>query len=183
MSALSRVALAGATVFVLTGWLAPAAAAPPALLAVARYVALGYDSGDRFVAEAEVTAGVFPEERAALQAIRARIEQWGRYAIVVRPSEADLLIAVRKGRLVSFGGGIRTGGPSSGTVPGGPTGVASGAGAQVSSPDDMIEVFDARSGSLIWRGMKPNGLVGAGPPLFESFQAEVAKAERATKRP
>jgi len=29
--------------------------------------------------------------------------------------------------------------------------------------------------------MKPNGLVGAGPPLFDSFRAEVAKAEKSTK--
>ena len=163
--------------------LPPAEAGPPAQLALARYVALGYERGDRFVSEIDVRQDFLPEERAALQTIRAQFEQWGRYVVVDRPGQADLLIAVRKGRLVSFGGGIRTGGPSSGTVPGGPTGVASGAGAQVSSPDDMIEVFDARSGSLIWRGMKPNGLVGAGPPLFESFQAEVAKAERATKRP
>ena len=56
-------------------------------------------------------------------------------------------------------------------------------GAQVSSPDDMIEVFDARGGSLIWRGMKPNGLSGAGPPLFDSFRAEVAKADKVTAKP
>ena len=163
--------------------LAPAEAAPPAQLAVARYVALGYDRGDRFVPETDVRAEAFPEERAALQAIREGLERWGKYVVVVRPAEAELLIAVRKGRLVSFGGGIRTGGPSSGSAPGGAVGIGPSAGVQVSSPDDMIEAFDARSGSLIWRGMKPNGLVGAGPPLFESFQAEVAKAERATKRP
>ena len=46
----------------------------------------------------------------------------------------------------------------------------------------QVEVFDARSESLIWRGMKANGLVGAGPPLFDSFRAEVAKAEKSTKR-
>ena len=56
------------------------------------------------------------------------------------------------------------------------------AGAQVSSPEDMIEVFE-RSGSLVWRGMKTNGLAGAGPPLWESFQAEVAKADKKTKKP
>jgi hypothetical protein len=117
---------------VILGLLPPAEAAPRAQLAIARYVALGYDRGDRFVSEAEVRAEVFPEERAALQAIRAGIEQWGKYVVVVHPRDAELLIAVRKGRLVSFGGGIRTGGPS--------------AGVQVSSPDDMIEAFDARRG-------------------------------------
>jgi len=179
MGSLWRVVLAGFAV--LLGLLSPAEAAPPAQLALARYVALGYDRGDRFVSETEVGAEVFPEERAALQAIRDGIEQWGKYVVVVRPGEAELLIAVRKGRLVTFGGGIRTGGPSSGAAPGGPVGTGTSAGVQVSSPDDMIEVFDARSQSLIWRGMKPNGLVGAGPPLFDSFRAEVAKAGKSTK--
>jgi hypothetical protein len=161
----------------------PVDAGPPALLAEARYVALGYDLGNGFVNETDIRAEFQPEERAALQAIRARLEEWGKYVEVVRPGEADLLIAVRKGRLVSFGGGISVGGPSSGRAGGGgPIGTGPAAGAQVSSPDDMIEVFE-RSGSLVWRGMKPNGLSGAGPPLWDSFQAEVAKAEKATKKP
>ncbi|HUL78350.1 MAG TPA: hypothetical protein VL691_13895, partial [Vicinamibacteria bacterium] len=95
----------------------------------------------------------------------------------------DLLIAARKGRLVSVGGGVRTGGPSSGAGPGGPVGIGPSGGIEVSSPNDMIEVFDAHGGSLIWRESKPSGLAGSGPPLFESFRAEVAKAERVTKKP
>jgi hypothetical protein len=55
---------------------ARAVAGPPAQLAQARYVALGYDLGDGFVSETDVRADVLPEERAALQAIRAGIEQW-----------------------------------------------------------------------------------------------------------
>ena len=160
----------------------PAVAGPPAQLAVARYVALGYDRGDRFVSEYEVREEVLPEEREALQRVREGLERWGKYVIVLRPAEAELLIAVRKGRLLSIGGGIPIGGPASGRG-GGPIGIGSMAGAQVSSPDDMIEVFAAGGGSLIWRGMKPNGLSGAGPPLWESFQAEVAKAEKSVKKP
>lgn len=156
--------------------LAPAESGAPAQLALARYVALGYDLGNGFVSDTDVRAEVQPEERAALQAIRARLEEWGKYVEVVRPGEAELLIAVRKGRLVSLGGGVRTGRPGAGPI--GP-----GFGGELSSPDDMIEVFDARGGSLIWRGMKPNGLSGAGPPLFDSFRAEVAKAEKSAKKP
>ena len=161
----------------------PVEAGPPALLAEARYVALGYDHGDGFVSEANVRAEVLSEERDALQRIRSGLEQWGRYVIVLRPEQADLLIAIRKGRLVSFGGGVNVGGPSSGRAGGGgPIGTGPTAGAQVSSPDDMIEVFE-RGGSLVWRGMKPKGLSGAGPPLWDSFQAEVAKAEKRPKKP
>ncbi len=162
--------------------LSPAEAGPPAQLALARYVALGYDRGDRFVSVTDVRSDFLPEERAALQTIRAEIERWERYVVVDRPAQADLLIAVRKGRLVSVGGGVRTGVPGSGVL-GSLSGIGSGGGVQVSSPDDMIEVFDAKDGSLIWRVMKPNGLSGAGPPLFDSFRAEVAKADKVTTKP
>ena len=177
-----RARLAAAALAAPLALLVPAEAGPPAQLAQARYVALGYDRGDGFVSEIDVRAEVLPEEREALQRIRAGLEQWGRYVIVLRPGDAELLIAVRKGRLASFGGGISVGGPSSGRGGGGPIGTGPMAGAQVSSPDDMIEVFDAGR-SLVWRGMKPNGLSGAGPPLWQSFQAEVSKAEKRAKKP
>ena len=45
------------------GVFAPVEAGPPALLAEARYVALGYDRGDGFVSETDVRAEVLPEER------------------------------------------------------------------------------------------------------------------------
>jgi hypothetical protein len=180
MERLIRVAIAA-----LVASLVPALsidAAAPALLVQARYVALGYDLGDGFVSETDVRADVLPEEREALQRIRSEIERGDRYQVVVRPGQADLLIAIRKGRLVSFGGGVRTGGPSSGRPGGAPIGTGRMGGAQVSSPDDMIEVFD-RGGSLVWRGMRPGGLSGDGPPLWEAFKAEVAKAERKAKKP
>ena len=94
--------------------LAPVEAGPPALLAEARYVALGYDHGAGFVSETDVRQDVLDEEREALQRIRSGLEQWDRYVIVVRPEQADLLIAIRKGRRASFGGGVSIGGPSSG---------------------------------------------------------------------
>jgi hypothetical protein len=168
MRTATRARLAASALAAPLALLAPAEAGPPALLAQARYVALGYDRGDGFVSETDVRVDVPPEEREALQRIRAGLEQWGRYVIVLRPGDAELVIAIRKGRLASFGGGISVGGPSAGRAGGGPMGSGSMVGAQVSSPDDMIEVFDA-GGSLIWRGMKPNGLSGAGPPLWESF--------------
>jgi hypothetical protein len=174
--------LAGAAVLasLLAPW--PIEAGPPALLAEARYVALGYDHGGGFVSETNVRGDVLVEEREALQRIRAGLEQWGRYVVVVRPEQADLLIAIRKGRHASFGGGVNIGGPPPGGPGGGPVGIGPMGGAQVSSPDDMIEVSE-RTGSLVWRGMKTNGLDGAGPPLWESFQAEVAKAEKKAKKP
>jgi len=181
MSLQMRVVVVGAAC---AGWLAsvaPSEAGPPAVLAQAQYVALGYDLGSGFVSvsDTDLHADVLPEERAALQRIRAGLEAWGRYEIVPRPGDADLLIAIRKGRLVSVSGSISD-------VPspsrGGAVGAGQFANTQVPSPDDTIEVFD-KSGGLVWRGMKPNGLSGGGPPLWDSFRAEVVKADSRTRKP
>jgi hypothetical protein len=173
--------VAGAACALSLAFLAASEAGPPALLVEARYVALGYDLGSGFVSETDLRVDVLPEERTALQRIHDGLEAWGRYVVVLRPGDADLLIAVRKGRLVSVGAG-GSGTPTSVVAGGGPVGVGRMANAQFSSPDDMIQVFD-RSGSIIWRGMKPNGLAGAGPPLWESFRDEVKKADTRKKKP
>ena len=175
-----RVVLAGAASALCLAAVAPSAAGPPALLVEARYVALGYDLGAGFVSETDLRVDVLPEERTALQRIHDGLEAWGRYVVVLHPGDADLLIAVRKGRLVAVGAG-GSGTPTSVVAGGGPVGVGRMASAEVSSPNDMIEVFD-RSGSLIWRGMKSNGLAGAGPPLWDSFRDEVKKAETRKSR-
>ena len=63
----------------------------PALLARARYVALGYDLGDGFLSAeriSAVAAATLPEERRALEAIRNDLEKWGRYIVTLRPAEA-----------------------------------------------------------------------------------------------
>lgn len=181
MRTLGGLAAPAAAVLAL-GLVLPAGATPPAQLGVARYVALGFDLGSGFVSETSVSADILPEERAALQRIRENLERWGKYQIVVRPGQAELLIAVRKGRLGSVGGSVRLGQPgSSRPIP--VPGAGSGAGGELSSPQDMLEVFDANGVTLLWRGMKTNGLHGAGPPLFEAFQADVAKAEKATTKP
>ena len=165
MRTATRARLAAAALAAPLALLAPAEAGPPAQLAQARYVALGYDRGDGFVSETDVRAEVLPEEREALQRIRAGLEQWGRYVIVLRPGDAELLIAIRKGRLASFGGGIAVGGPSAGRAGGGPMGSGPMAGAQVSSPDDMIEVFDARRLAHLARDEAERPLRGRSAPL------------------
>jgi hypothetical protein len=167
----------------LPGAAPPLEAGAPERLAHARYVALGFDVGMGFVSETSVDPDILREEREAVQQIRAAIQAWGQYVIVDRPARAEMLIAVRKGRHGSVGGGVRTGGPSSGPV-GQPPPLTGGAlgGVQFSSPEDMLEAFDGSSGNLIWRATKPNGLSGEGPPLFEALRAEVAKAGASQKK-
>jgi hypothetical protein len=81
-------------------------------LAQARYVALGYDLGDRFLSERQAIVDsdrVTPEDRRALEVIRERLEDWDRYVIVDRPDQAELLVVVRKGRRMVLGGGLPVG--------------------------------------------------------------------------
>ena len=184
MGKVARVVLAAASA-ALPGLVAPLEAGAPERLAHARYVALGFDVGTGFVSETSVDPDILREEREAVQQIRAAIAAWGQYVVVERPSRAEMLIAVRKGRHGSVGGGVRTGGPPSSHPAGQPPPLTGGAlgGAQFSSPDDMLEAFDASTGNLIWRVSQPNGLAGEGPPLFEALRAEVAKADKARKKP
>jgi hypothetical protein len=176
-----RVVLAGAVCAASLIPVAASQAGPPALLAEARYVALGYDLGAGFVSASEMRVEVLPEERAALERIRGEIEAGGRYDVVLRPGDADLLIAIRKGRRASVGANVGSS-PTSGAGGAPAAGVDAGASAPVPSPDDTIEVFD-KSGVLVWRETRPKGLSGAGPPLWDAFRSEVLKVEKRTRKP
>jgi hypothetical protein len=62
----------------------------PQRVVQAKRVVLGYDLGDRFVAD-NVSApepGVGPSERRTLQAVRDELARWGRYTVVTKPEEA-----------------------------------------------------------------------------------------------
>jgi hypothetical protein len=149
----------------------------PARLVQARYIALGYDLGDSFLSEREALlkpGRVMPEDQRALNAVRDLIETWNRYVITARPEHADLFLAVRAGRRASFEVGVRTGGWREGS---GATGVSSRA--EVSSPDDMLSVYETAGGRIpLWRGQRPDGFSGNSPKLFEDFKADVERAAR-----
>lgn len=154
----------------------------PAQLAHARYVTLGYDTGDRFVSEDE-SAGhgddVSPGDYNALSTVRELIERTERYVITTRPEQAQLLIAVRTGRRGvgnAGAGGIGSGGESRARTFGG----------ELSSPDDMLSVYECsggRPGTLLWREKQAAGRPGFPQRLFEQFAADVANSERTTKKP
>jgi hypothetical protein len=145
----------------------------PAELAHARYVALGYDLGGGFLSDSVITPTQFrvlPQDREALQRVRDEVQKWKRYVITVKPEDAELLIAARTGRLAVAGGGFEVG-KQNGDRVSGPL-----YGAEASSPDDMLEVYDAhngREGTLLWRKIQKGGLSGSPPPLFEQFQKDV----------
>lgn len=161
----------------------------PARIAQARYVALGYDLGDRFMSETAAISNpdVLPEERRALQAIADDIRRWGKYVVTVRPEDAELLIAVRVGRRASFGAGVGTGARS-------PAGGLEGVGmvsstvgrAEISSKEDMLTVYDTaggRVGAQLWRAQRSGGLSGEPPLLYQQLRADVERAPEPAKGP
>jgi hypothetical protein len=164
---------------------APAAAGPgktvPAQIARARYVCLGYDTGDGFLSEQQAIsspADVFPDDRHALDAIRDELETWGRFLITVKPRDAQLLIAVRTARLAGVGAGIGVG-----TGPGARSGFA---GVQVSSPYDTLTVYESsggRAGAALWRVQRKGALSGSPPLAFRELRADVERTPAPTKKP
>jgi hypothetical protein len=145
-------------------WLvgAPASAGDvPARLLNAEYVVMGYDLGTGILSASQATfesGSVRPEDREALEAVRRQIEAWDRFVIVDRIENADLVVAVRVGRR----GTIRVGGQ--------------GIGAALSSPDDMLSVFEAEGGSIpLWRQHALEGLSGE-LPLLRAFRDELEAA-------
>jgi hypothetical protein len=168
-----------------------AAAAPnplPALIERARYVALGYDLGDRFLSAdqiSEVAAATLPEERRAMEAIRSDLEKWGRYIVTMRPEQAEIIIAVRVGRRGSLNVGTRVGNPGDGRGGARGSGTVSSRtiGGQLSSNEDRVSVYEAvggRPGIRLWTSAGDGGLVGSPPRLYKSFREEI---EASAKKP
>lgn len=61
----------------------------PKTLINARYVYVASYDGDQF------NPSVSPDDRAAIGNVQAALRQWGRYAIVSRPQDADMILLVQ----------------------------------------------------------------------------------------
>jgi len=185
----SRVLLLSIVVLVVQGY---AKNAVSALLLQARYVALGYETANGFLGELETEAfnstEVLPEDRQALAHLSEAIKKWNRYIVTIEPRQAEILIAVRSGRLASAGGGIRVHTGSidpGGTTPGG-RGIGTVVGVEAGPRPDYLAVYqaeDGREGPRLWRKTEDGGLAGSNPPLFESFKNDVEAASKKSKKP
>ncbi len=143
----------------------------PAVITNANYVYVTTYSGDVF------SPNITPSDRAAVNNVQNAIQQWGRYKLVLRRGEADLILVVRTGRVAEAGIGIQSGGNNRG--PG-----ASGRsfGGQVGDPQDRLDIYDASTGTdavPLWTDRAPNGLQSPGMQLMHDLRAQV---EAATKK-
>jgi hypothetical protein len=145
----------------------------PGVILHARYVHVTAFTGDQF------NPRVMQEDRVAVNDVINALKKWGRYAVTYEEKNADLIMVVRRGKIVAakVGGGVSTGTP--GTVPFGVGGAEGG------SPDDTLMIMEGGRPPLdspaLWRRSARNGLQGPNPPLVEAFKNDVEQA--AAKKP
>jgi hypothetical protein len=160
----------------------------PAELGQATYVALGYETTSGFVSENDLDERrILPQDREALDNVRQALRKWKKYIISTNPDVAEILIAVRSGRVASADGGVRVhrgsiGSTTIGTVVGADAGPsddylavydADHGGRSAEKPDSVFESNHTREGPVLWRATAEGGLGGDDPSLFERFKKDV----------
>ncbi len=146
----------------------------PKLVVVAKYVMVTTYLGDQ-----PSNPRIMPDDRQAMGDVQDAIKDWGRYIVVYRPKDADLIILVRKGRIAEALGGVRVHAGSDAPNPSAGPSVHADAG----DPQDMIAVYRAAEGidsPPLWRGRQIDGLR---PPEMRLVQELRTKVEAAEKTP
>jgi hypothetical protein len=138
----------------------------PQEIVVARYVAVTTIEGSSITL-------ANPDDRQAVADVENAIRKWKRYTVVIRPEDADIVIAVRRGNIASVSGGfiIRA------NKPGVTTGATAG------SPDDTLQVFsghtrDPLSGPSLWRYSSKDCLDSPDVPAVTKLRNAVESAEK-----
>ena len=147
----------------------------PMLVVAAQYVQVTTYFGDE-----PANTRIVPDDRHALADVERAIKKWGRYKVVYRPQDADLIIVVRKGRYADIGIGIHAKSAETGPA------VGPRANAEVGDPLDTLIVYDASHGidsPPLWRGRQRNGLEPPHMELVKELRTKVETAEAAAKKP
>jgi hypothetical protein len=152
----------------------------PAVFQNAKYIYVQAADGDI------LKPGLFPEDRRAISDVQECIRKWNRYAIAQSPSQADLIIVVRKGRLAGVQPhvGISDGPPpqpgqAQGPFPTQGRATEVGVRSDVGEPDDMLRVYipnDGKPTSIVWDRTMEGGLDAPGVQLVQQLKAAVEKA-------
>ena len=144
----------------------------PAIVTNATYVMVTTYDGDVF------SPNVTPEDRQAVGDVQEAIQKWGRYKLVYKREQADLILVVRTGRVLEVKGGVQVG-----TSTDRPRGTAQSIGAEAGDPLDSLSVFIASQGidsSPLWRGRSADGFNAPEIKLVKEFRSKV---EAAAKKP
>jgi hypothetical protein len=156
----------------------PTAGFPRAMLH-ARYVYVTSMTGGEF------NISTYPEDRAAIDTVQDALQKWGRYTLVYKPEDAELIFNVRAGRQLEARAGVRIppGSPPPPAGTGMPATAGGNVGASIGPADDYVEVLmpnptdklDVSRATLLWRRTRHNGLVD-GAPLIQEFRKEADAA-------
>lgn len=161
----------------------------PEVLNTARFVYVQAEDGDI------MNPRLFPEDREAIADVQDELKDWNKYAVTINQPEAELMMVVRKGRLVgaqAHGGvGIGTGPEIGGNYPGSrnpadpnsrPAGVSTeiGGRADAGPSEDMLRVYavnpNGSRGALLWTGVMQDGLSAPQVLLVKQLKQDVEKA-------
>jgi len=126
---------------------------------------------------------MMPDDRKAQADVEDALRKWGRYIVVYKRNEADLIILVRKGRVVEALGGIHVHhGSEASRIPGTNVGATANADANTTT-EDMLTLYEANTGidaTPLWRGIEAQGL---NPPEMRLVQELRSKVEFVAKQP
>ena len=148
----------------------------PQLLRSAQYVYVEPLLDDGKFADPNVS----PEDRQPVTNVTYAIEEWGQYKLVARRSEANLVIAVRKGRAASAYRGGQVGIHTSPT--GGPPKTETGpiTGGETGPRQDLLWVFavnpDGALAGPYWKNAQDRGLETPNLALFQQFKKDISEA-------
>ena len=169
----------------------------PAVFNNARYVYVEAEDGDI------MNPRLFPEDREAIADVQDELKDWNRYAVALNQSDAELVMVVRRGRLVALQGhggvGIGSrpelGGSYPGNGPGNSPGNRNPAGsdnrggdvsteiggrAEAGPPDDTLRIYSVnpggRRGALLWSRELKDGLEAPQVLLIKQLKQEVERA-------
>jgi len=149
----------------------------PRVLLNARFVYVTSFTGGQF------NTSTYPEDRVAIEMAQEALEKWGRYTLVYKPEQADLIFHVRAGRALEVGAAVRVSTASPPNAPGTNTGTAEMVGPNIGPKDDYVEILlptpteglNASRATLLWNRTRHHGL-GQGAPLIQEFRKEADAA-------
>lgn len=151
----------------------------PPQLTEARYVALGYDTGDRVISAQSLIG--HPElssrDTDALENLRSLVSGWDRFILTERVEQADILIAVRTSRRGSLQVAGQMGHESPEMAGRSARAQSPTFDGELSSDGDIFTVYESKQGTpgmVLWRERRGGG--GDFPRgSFERFKSDVAK--------
>ncbi len=114
----------------------------------------------------------------AVADVETALRKWGRYKLVYRKEDADLIVSVRRAASAILRMGGSFGGDSRGDRRVGTT-----VGGEAATPGDHLAVYDAHIGTnapALWRKAQKNGLARPDMPLVKLLQEEVEGASGKT---